>query len=86
MEHSPALSAPTRRLLDDYMTRRQLAREFSCTERTISRWMALPDGLPHTRIGARTLFRAESVRTWLDSREVQPNQRRHTARRQGEAA
>jgi phage terminase Nu1 subunit (DNA packaging protein) len=63
-------------LLATYLDRDQLAEMFSCSGRTISRYMSQPDGLPHLYVGGRTLFRLEAVRDWLERRERRPNPRR----------
>lgn len=60
-------------ILADYLDRDQLADELNCSTRTVSRYMAEPDGLPHVRVGGRTLFRLEAVRHWLERREHHPN-------------
>lgn len=66
-------------ILSDYLTREQLATEFGVTLRTIARWQKLPDGLPKTTIGNRTLYRIASVRAWLEANERQSNPRRRRA-------
>lgn len=63
-------------ILEDYLTREQLAAELNVTERTIFRWQSLPDGLPVTALGGRVLYRRASVRAWVEGRERRPNQRR----------
>ena len=63
-------------LLSDYLTRKELAAELNVTTRTIARWQTQADGLPHTRLGGRPLFKISSVLEWIDSRERQPNPRR----------
>lgn len=63
-------------LLQDYLTRDQLAAELHVTPRTISRWQNAPDGLPVVEMGGRVLFRRQSILSWLESRERRPNPRR----------
>lgn len=68
-------------ILDDYLTRDQLAAELSpagepISKRTIARYEAEADGLPSVMIGGRKLYRREAVRAWLAKRERQPNPRR----------
>lgn len=63
-------------LLDEYLTRDQLAAELRITTRTLARWQAMPNGIPTTQVGGRTLFRIESVKAWLATQERQPNKRR----------
>lgn len=56
-------------LLAGYVDRDELAEIFKVSPRTICRWASQPAGLPHIRLGARTLFCLESVRAWLAKRE-----------------
>lgn len=63
-------------LLDDYLTRPQLATELRRSEKTVARYERLPDGLPYTMIGNRRLYRRAAVLRWLESRERRPNPRR----------
>jgi len=68
---------PTRpRLLDGYLTRRELATELNRHEKTIERWENQPDGIPFTLLGGRRLYKIASVMRWLDSRERRANPRR----------
>lgn len=60
-------------ILDGYATRKQIADAIGVTERTISRWTDLRDGLPVTKIGNRVLYRVEAVRAWIAAREVSRN-------------
>jgi phage terminase Nu1 subunit (DNA packaging protein) len=64
------------KILDDYLTRDQLAAELNITVRTLSRWQEMPDGIPHVQVGGRVLYRISSVRAWLEAKERQPNRRR----------
>jgi excisionase family DNA binding protein len=66
-------------LLDDYLTRDELARELHITPRTLARWQAQPEGIPTVRVGGRTLFRVSSVRAWIEAHERQTNPRRARA-------
>lgn len=63
-------------LLDEYLTRSELARELNVAERTIIRYQNQPDGLPRTKMGGRTLYRRASVLAWLQTNEQRPNPRR----------
>lgn len=69
----------SRDLLAGYLTRDQLASQLGVTVRTLGRWMAQPNGLPYTTLGARTLFRIDAVKEWIASRERRPNPRRRSA-------
>jgi len=50
-----------------------LTRRLSCVV-----CLALPDGLPHTRIGNRILIHIPTAREWLFARMRHPNRRRHS--------
>lgn len=63
-------------LLDDYLTRDQLAAELRVSARTIIRWQDQANGLPYTEMGGRILYRRKSVQEWLESLEKKPNRRR----------
>jgi hypothetical protein len=63
-------------ILEEYLTRSELARELRVAERTIIRYQNQPDGLPRTTVGGRVLYRRSSVLAWLQSNESQPKQRR----------
>lgn len=63
-------------LLDEYLTREELASELRISPRTIARWENQPNGLPATELGGRMLYRRESVRKWIQSRERLRNPRR----------
>jgi DNA-binding transcriptional MerR regulator len=56
-------------LLGDYLTRSQAASELGVTSRTLANWEAAGEGPPITRVGARVLYRKESLLAWLVSRE-----------------
>lgn len=63
-------------LLDGYIERRDLAERLGVSEKTVSRYESVADGLPSVRVGARKLYRVDSVRAWLEAREHKPNPRR----------
>ena len=66
-------------LLDDYIPQEELAREFKCSKRTIARYENQKDGLPSVMIAGRKYHRRESVKTWLEKCETQPNPTRAAA-------
>ena len=70
-------TAPIIRL--DYLEPAELARELDVSERTIHRWHVMRIGPPRVTIGRTVLYRRESVRQWLESREE--SQSRKTGRR-----
>lgn len=63
-------------ILDDYLTRDELASELNVTKRTLIRWQNQADGLPFIILGRRVLYRRASVLSWLQGRETRPNPRR----------
>jgi predicted DNA-binding transcriptional regulator AlpA len=58
-------------LLDGYLRREELAKQFGLSPRTIDRWEALRIGPPRTSVGRTILYSVQSVREWLLSREKQ---------------
>jgi plasmid maintenance system antidote protein VapI len=52
-------------LLDDYLTKTQLAEELHRHPRTIDRWVRLRAGPPETVIGRQRLYKRTSVEKWL---------------------
>ena len=60
-------------LLAGYVTRAELAAEWSCHERTIARYEAMPDGLPFLTIGGRKMYRIEDARNFMQRRITTPN-------------
>ena len=52
-------------LLDDYLTKIQLAEELHRHPRTIDRWTRLRAGPPETVIGRQRLYKRTSVEKWL---------------------
>lgn len=60
-------SEPSNRLLDAFFT--PAAGELSVHPRTLRKWDELGIGAPKTQIGRLTLYRKDSVRVRLESRE-----------------
>lgn len=52
-------------LLDDYLTRDELAEQLGKDVRTIDRWFMLRQGPAVTRVGNRRLYHIDDVRAWL---------------------
>lgn len=50
------------------------------TPRTVSRYMAEPDGLAHVEIGGRVYSRLSAIREFVLKRERKPNPRRPEVR------
>ncbi len=53
----------------EYMRPSELARELGVSLRSLHRWHNLRCGPPRVVVGRKILFRRESVREWLLSRE-----------------
>jgi hypothetical protein len=60
-------------ILDDYLTRTELAAELGICERTLCRWRDLGQGPAITTIGKRPLYRRAAVAAWLAAREGAPS-------------
>jgi len=56
-------------VLENYITREQLAKELNVHERTILRWEIRRIGPPRTQVGRLILYSRDSIRAWLASRE-----------------
>jgi excisionase family DNA binding protein len=52
-------------VLDDYVTRDELAEQLGVSVRTIIRWCDYGDGPPVTAIGRKRLFYRPAVAAWL---------------------
>lgn len=76
-QSTPEQSTP---LLSDTLTRKELAAELHCSERTIIRMEKIPDGLPSLLIAGKVYYRRTSVLQWLERRERRPNPTRRTRR------
>lgn len=66
-------------ILEDFLTRDQLANELRVSSRTLIRWQNQQDGLPYVELGGRIFYRRSSVIAWIEARERHPNQRRRAA-------
>jgi hypothetical protein len=56
-------------LLQDYLSRDELARQLGESTRTLYRWEEKRIGPPVTRVGKRVLYHIPSVQLWLQSRQ-----------------
>jgi len=56
-------------ILEGFLTREQLAAELGKSLRTIDRWEVRRIGPPRVIVGRTIWYRAESVRSWLESCE-----------------
>ncbi len=68
---------PTPRVLDGWVTRKQVAAELSVSIDTLQRWQNRRDGPPCVRVGRKVLYRAEALREWLLGRERTPAAGKH---------
>ena len=57
-------------ILEEYLTRTELAAELGVCERTLIRWHDLGEGPAVSKIGRRPLYRRAGVAAWLAAREV----------------
>lgn len=57
-------------ILQDYITRAELAAELRINPRTLIRWQRQGQGPAVTTIGKRPLYRRSTVAAWLAAREV----------------
>ena len=57
------------KLLDEYLTRSELAAELGKSERTLERWERLGIGPPVTRNGITPIYNIPGARAWLRAQE-----------------
>jgi excisionase family DNA binding protein len=74
-----ARGPPKTDILTGYLSRDELARELRVSARTVTRWTFQIGGIPHLKVGLRTLYRRESVLAWLVAREQQPTRTKRRA-------
>ena len=58
-----------RKILSEWITRAELAREQNVTQDTLARWAAAGIGPPLVKVGRRVLYRRSAVREWLEKLE-----------------
>jgi hypothetical protein len=75
MEQSEAENS----ILNEYLTKAELAAQLHRSIRSLDRWALTGDGPPCIRIGRRSLYRRAAVVEWLRSLETTP---RRVGRRQ----
>jgi hypothetical protein len=61
-----SLSQP---ILEDFLTKEELAAELHRNPRTLDRWEVLGIGPPRTFVGRKILYRRMSVQKWLAAQE-----------------
>jgi hypothetical protein len=69
------------RLLADFLTFDQLAKDLGRHPRTIDRWTRQRDGLPYTSMGKVKLVHIAEWQKWLLSRTRRPNPDRRGRRK-----
>lgn len=57
------------KLLDGWLTRKEVAEEIGVSTDTLKRWENRRVGPPSIQLGRKVLYRAEAFREWLMSRE-----------------
>ena len=67
-------------ILDDYAEVPQVAATFGKCERTILRWMDMPDGLPYAKVGNKRLVHIPSAKEWIFAKLRRANPSRPRAR------
>lgn len=56
-------------ILEEFLTREELATELRRSPRTLDRWDVLGIGPPRTPVGREIFYRRASVQAWLRARE-----------------
>ncbi len=67
-EHQDGAGTVPGRLLDEYTTRQELAKELGIGVRTLARIDAMRKGPPRLMLGGRIFYHREQARAWLKSR------------------
>ena len=65
--------------LGNYIPIEEFAAMVGKCRRTVSRWIARPDGLPHLPLGNETHIPITEAREWLAARIKRPNPRRRAS-------
>jgi hypothetical protein len=77
-----SLSQP---ILEDFLTKEELAAELHRNPRTLDRWEVLGMGPPRTPVGRKILYRRASVQKWLAAQEQHYGRGTTNAREKSEA-
>jgi hypothetical protein len=64
------------KVLEDFLDDKEYAVQVDRHRRTVHRWLSQPDGLPHIKLGNRTLIHVPTAREWMLSKMRRPNPRR----------
>ncbi len=70
LEHAPQRQNTPGRILDDYLTRQELATDLGISVRTLARLDAAREGPPSMCWGGRRIYHRERARQWFESRLV----------------
>ena len=70
LEHAPQRQDNPGRILDDYLTRQQLAFELDISVRTLARLDAAREGPPSMCWAGRRIYHRDRARQWFESRLV----------------
>ena len=62
----------TGKLLDDFLSEKEFAKELGVSPRTLRNWRQLRVGPPFVTIGKRINYRRASGLAWLESQEHKP--------------
>jgi hypothetical protein len=57
-------------ILEEFLTKEELAAELRRNPRTLDRWEVLGIGPPRTHVGRKILYRRASVQKWLVAQEL----------------
>ncbi len=70
LEHEPQRQDAPKRILDDYLTRQELATQLGVSVRTLARLDAAREGPPSMSWAGRKIYPRERARQWFESRIV----------------
>ncbi len=70
LEHAPQRQNNPGRILDDYLTRQELAAELDVSVRTLARLDAAREGPPSMSWAGRKIYPRERAQQWFESRIV----------------
>ncbi len=71
LEHAPQRQNTPGRILDDYLTRQELAADLGISIRTLARLDAAREGPPSMRWAGRRIYHRQKAREWFESRLVE---------------
>lgn len=67
------------KLLQDYQTEQETARDLGVSVRTLRLWRQRREGPAWVKVGKRVVYAKRSILGWLESSEQQPVRRRRAA-------